>query len=82
MKAYDEIRFTVRVDSGDPSAMAGFLDMLRYDAAQVRDWSVMERPAHPRDGAVYNVSLSAREISAERWRSFGLVPRVNGHPVE
>jgi len=75
MKAWREVRFTARIDSGNTSDMAGFLDMLRYDAAVVEDWTVTDR-ASARGGAVYTVTLTSSRFTPDRWSSFGIPTRV------
>ena len=75
MKAWREVRFTARIDSGNTNDMAGFLDMLRYEGAVVADWSVSDR-ASARGGAVYTVTLTSSRFTPDRWSSFDIPTKV------
>jgi hypothetical protein len=54
--------------------MAGFLDMMRYERAQVETWDEVARPASRALGATYMVQLVSSGFTPDRWRSFGFVP--------
>lgn len=56
--------------------MAGFLDMMRYDAAQVQDWSAWTDYTYsPGTNEKVRVVLykMGRPFTKDRWASFGLI---------
>lgn len=67
-------RYKVLVDMTDSMEVAGFLDMLRYDEAIIRDWS------HG-NGDTWLVTFACPNglpATIERWQSFGLRPELVG----
>jgi hypothetical protein len=57
-------RVTFRVTEMD---LAGFLDMMRYDGATVRDWTRADRYS-------FTATLTGPRFTPDRWRSFGMYP--------
>lgn len=70
------VRYRVRFRTHD---LAGLLDMLRYDGATVTDWDRLysheERLGHAEWWSV-TLTVTGREPTLDRWRSFGLYPEV------
>ena len=55
----------------DDMTLAGLFDMLRYDRAQVHDWTYGA-------GDAFIVTVKRTDgfpVTTERWHSFGLYPR-------
>lgn len=66
----DKFHYTVAINPN--LDLPGFLDMLRYDRAIIRNWNRVD------DGTrmVYTIEFSTdRDITIDRWASFGLYPK-------
>jgi hypothetical protein len=64
--------YIVRIHAGTTSDIGGFLDMMRYDRAIVRTWSVETDQGRP----FYAVTIETpRPATLDRWHSFDLYPK-------
>ena len=71
------VKYSVNIRTDGPGSgdLPGFLDMLRYEGAQVVGWDRYTSPAG-RSGFTVTLSADANQYQPDRWASFLIYPKV------
>ncbi len=69
MKRREPVTFKVTIDTRGNMDLVALLDMLRYEGARVTNWNRVENG--------FDVFIASDNFTFERWRSFGITPRLS-----